>query len=545
MSLTELHLLDGQTADLGDVDKVRTWPARILLLLLVALAVLLALSVFRLPVPLGAIAPPSEFSAVRALRQTEALTGSAPGGVEARIAAQLTALGLVPEPGVPGTRSVAARLKGTRPTGALLLLTAYDPAGSAPGTAGVVTILEALRTFLAGPRPENDVVVVFSATRPLADVPIAEHGAALVVRFERLADRGPVALVGTSRENGWLLPEALRGLPHPTVFLGGNDVLAGRPGDGTAALSFAAVGGPAASSAAPDGRTLQDAGECALALLRRFGTGTLPGPRVPDLVAWNVASDQVVSYPVSWSRTGGVLAAVAAVLLLALGVGRRRLGVERFAAGFVLFPLLVSLAAAVAAAALALLVRWNPGGHILPWGTAHSAWFSGGVLALAVAVVAALDAILRRRSEAVPADTGLAAAALLWWAILAIVTGFRFPDLAPLAVVPALLLVPAFFVLFLLEEPSRHPWLQALALAVAAAPAALLLTPAWRLLDVGAGWAEPAPRYFVAALSAGLGALLAATLLPHLSLSRRRWLFPVFCLAAAAGLIAAGARLTP
>ncbi|MGE5346598.1 MAG: hypothetical protein ACM3JH_11640, partial [Acidithiobacillales bacterium] len=197
------------------------------------------------------------------------------------------------------------------------------------------------------------------------------------------------------------------------------------------------------------------------------------------------------------------------------------------------------------AATLALLVRWNPGGHILPWGTAHSAWFSGGALALAVAVTAALDAILRRRSGAVAADTGLAAAALLWWAIVAVVTGFRFPDLAPLAVLPALLLVPAFLVLFLLEEPSRHPWLQALALALAAGPTALLLTPAWRLLDVGAGWAVPAPRYSVAGLSAALGALLAATLLPHLPLSRRRWLFPVFCLATAVGLLAAGARLSP
>ncbi|MGE5345995.1 MAG: hypothetical protein ACM3JH_08580, partial [Acidithiobacillales bacterium] len=388
MSLTELHLLDGQTADLGDVEKVRAWPARTLLLLLIALAVVLALSAFRLPVPIGAIAPPKEFSAIRALRQTEATTEVAPGGVEAHVAGQLAALGLVPEPEAPGTRSLAARLKGTRPTGAILLLTAYDPAGSAPGTAGVATILEALRTFLTGPRPENDVIVVFSATRPLTDVPIAGYGAALVLSFERLADRGPVALVGTSRENGWLLPEALRGLPHPTVFLAGNDVLAGRPGHAAAALSFAAVGGPAAPSAAPDSRTLQDAGESVLALLRHFGTGTLPGPRAPDLVAWSVASEQVVSYPASWSRTGGLLAAIAAVLLLALGVGRRRLGFDSFAAGFVFFPLVVALASAVAAATLALLVRWNPGGHILPWGTAHSAWFSGGALALAVAVTA-------------------------------------------------------------------------------------------------------------------------------------------------------------
>ena len=545
MGLTELHLLDGQTVAPGDVDKVRAWPARILLLLLLAGSVFLALRIFLLPVPLGAIAPPHDFSAMRALRQVEALAGSPPGGVEAFLAAQLAALGLGPESGVPGQRCVAARLRGTEPTGTILLLTSYDPAGSAPGTAGAASMLEALRTFLTGPRPKNDVIVLFSATRPLDAAAVAGHGASLVLLFERLSDRGPVALIGTSLENGWILREALRDLPHPTVFLASNDVV-GRPaGEGTAFLSFAAVGGPAAGSSTPDARTLQDSGETVLALLGRLGNLPLPPPRAPDLVAFNVGRDQAVSYPASWSRAGGIVAAIAAALLLALGVGRRRLGSEDFATGVVLFPLVVALASAIAAAALALLVRWNPGGHVLPWGTPHSAWFSGGVLALAVSVTAALDVFLRGRRSSASADHGLAAAALFWWAILAAVSGFRFPDLAPLAVVPALLLVPLFLVLFLLEDPSRHPWLQTLAVALVAVPAVLLLTPVWRLLDVAAGWVAPAPRYFIAAVSAGLGAFLAATLLPHLSLSRRRWVFPAFCLVAAVGLLAAGARLTP
>jgi hypothetical protein len=545
MSLTELHLLDGQTAEVRDIDRVRTWPARFLLLLLLGGAVFFALRAFRLPVPLGAIAPPDQFSAVRALRHVEAIREAAPGGVEGYLAAQLAALGLAPEAPVPGSRSVAGRLPGTEPTGAILLLTAYDPAGSAPGAAGAAMVLEALRTFGTEPRPKNDVIVLFSAARPLDEASIAARRVALVIRFERLSDRGPVALVGTSRENGWLLREALRDLPHPAVFLESNDVAGRRAADGSAWLSFAAIGGPTAAGAAPDARTLQGGGEAALALLRRFGSLSLPGPRTPDLVAFNVGPDQVVSYPATWSRAGGILAAAAAALLLALGVSHRRLEIESFTSGVVFFPLVIALAAAVAAAGLALLVRWNPGGHALPWGTPHSAWFSGGVLALAVAVAAALGVVLRARRGAAQADPGLAAAGLLWWTILAVVTGFRFPDLAVLAVVPSLLLVPAFLVLFLTGDPSRHPWLQALALALAAVPAALLLTPVWRLLDVAAGWAAPAPRLSLVAVSAGLGALAAATLLPHLSLPRRRWLFPVFCLLAAAGLLVAGARLTP
>lgn len=545
MSLTELHLLDGQTAEVKDIDRVRAWPARIFLLLLLAGAVFFALEVFRLPVPHGAIAPPDEFSALRALRHVEAIREAAPGGVEAYLAAQLAALGLAPESPVPGSRSVAGRLQGTQPTGAILLLTAYDPAGSASGAAGAAMMLETLRTFVTGPKPKNDVIVLFSATHPLDEALITARGAALVVRFERLSDRGPVALLGTSRENGWLLREALRDLPHPAVFLEANDVVGQRATDGAASLSFTAIGGPTAAGAAPDARTLQGGGESALAVLRRFGSLALPGPRTPDLVTFNVGPDQVVSYPATWSRAGGFLAAAAAALLLALGVSHRRLEIESFTTGVVFFPLVIALAAAVAAASLALLVRWNPGGHALPWGTPHSAWFSGGVLALAVAVAAALDVVLRARHETARADLGLAAAGLLWWAILAVVTGFRYPDLAVLAVVPSLLLVPAFLVLFLSGDFSRHPWLQVLALALAAVPAALLLTPVWRLLDVAAGWVAPAPRLSVAAVSAGLGALTAATLLPHLSLPRRRWLFPASCLVAAVGLLVAGVCVTP
>ena len=543
MSLTELHLLDGQTADARDVDRVWAWPARILLLLLLALTAFFGLRAFLLPLPLGAIAPEGEFSATRALRHVEAIANVPPGGVEAYLAAQAAALGLSSDAAIAEGRGVVARLAGSQPTGAILLASTYDPAGSAPGAAGAATMLETIRALRTGPTPKNDLLVLFSATRPLDERAIAARGAALVLRFERLADRGPVALFGSSRENGWLLRETLRHVPHPTVFLVPNDA-GGRPAAGTPTLVFTAIGGPAAGTA-PDARTVQDAGATALALVRFLGDVALPGPVQPDLVAFNVGSEQVVTYPAAWSRIGGMAAAVAAAILLGLGFLRRKITLGGLGTGALLVPVAVLVASAVAAAALAALVRWNPGGHVLPWGTPHSAWFSGGLLALGVAVVAALDVLFRVRRATPRADRGLAAAGLVWGAGLALVAGLRFPDAAYLAVVPAILLVPAFLILFLTDDVSRHPWMQATALAVAAVPAVLILTPVWRLLDVAAGWAAPAPRLLPAAVSAGLGALVAALLLPHLSLPRRRWLFPAFCLVAAAAFLVLGARLSP
>ena len=317
MALVDLHLLDGEVPVGVDPDRVVTWPARVLLLLLLALAALYGLRLFLLPLPVGAIAPPAGFSASRAARQVETIA-AAPAGIESALASSLASLGLEVERLPAQSRSVAARLRGTQPDGTILLVTPYDPAGSAPGLSGAAAMIEAFRALGTGPKPKNDILVLFSASRPLDETVLAAYGAALVLRFERISDRGPVALLATTAGSGPLVREALRGLPHPTVTLVAND-LGLRPVSRTATLSFAAIGGPSTVSAGPDLRTIQDAGETALDLLRRFGSRPLPVPSGPDVVAFTVGQDQVVTYPARWSRSLGLVSASAAVVLLAIG----------------------------------------------------------------------------------------------------------------------------------------------------------------------------------------------------------------------------------
>ena len=541
MALTDLHLLDNETPVGIDPDSVSTWPARVLLLLLLASAAFYGLRLFLLPVPLGAIAPMDDVSAARAERRVETIAAAAPAGVETALAASLGAVGLVAEPVPAGSRGVAARLRGTQPDGTILLVTPYDPAGSAPGLAGAAAMIEALRAFATGPKPKNDILVLLSATRPLDEAVLAAYDAALVFRFERISDRGPVALLSATAGSGGLVREAIRDLPHPTVTLAAGD-LGRRPASKVATLSFAAIGGPSVVAAAPDPRTIQDAGATALSLLRRFGSATLPVPARPDVVAFTVGQDQVVTYPATGSRILGFAAAAVAVVLLAIGVLRKKLDLRLFATGLLLYPLVAFLAWAVAFVFLSLLVRWNPGSHLLPWGTQSAEWFGGAVLAFSVALAGVLLTLLRGWRKTPVVDAGLAAAGLVWWALFSLVTGLGYPNLAPVAALPVLLLVPAFLVLFFTENVSHHPWLSGTALAVAGIPALLLVAPLGRFLDVVAGWTVPAPRLSVAAASAGLFALVAALLLPHLSLPRRRWLFPAFFLVVAAGLLVAGFR---
>jgi len=546
MSLTELHLLDGEPVTTEDPDRVAAWPARLLLFLLLAGAVLVGLRSFTPPLPLGGLAPASEFAAQRAMSHVEAIAKAPPAGVESYLAGQLTALGLSVETVEMPGRNVMARLRGTAPSGAIVLAATYDPLGAASRAAGAATILETLRAVSAGPKPKNDVIVLLSEAAEIPEAAFRLPGAAIVLTLERLGDRGPVALLSTSRENGWLVREALRELPHPTVFFAPRGVAPRSAPEGAAAwLSFVAIGGPATGTVTPDRATIQDAGATLLALVGRFGSLPLPGPKEADLVTFSVGRDQIVSHPASWSRTLGALSLALAVALAGLGFVRKKLSLQSLATGLVLVPAAVVAAAGAGSGLLALLVRSNPGGFLLPWGTAHAAWFSGAVLAFTVAVVAALDVLLRAWRKTPLSDAGLATAGLIWWSVAGLLTAFRDPASAHLFVAPSLLIVPAFLVLFLTEEAARHPWLQASALALPAVAAILVLTPIWRLVDIAAGWSFPAPQLSLAAVSAGLGAFVAALLLPHLSLPRRRWLFPLFCLVVTAGVVVAGARLTP
>lgn len=540
MALVDLHLTDGEAQPDIDPDRGITWPIRFLLLLLLVGTAFYGLRLFVLPLPIGAIAPTDEFSSSRALSHVEVVSAAAPSGIETALASSLAALGLVPEAMPAGSRGVAARLRGTQPTGTILLVTPYDAAGSAPGLAGAATIMESLRAFLTGPRPKNDVVVLFSATRPLDERVLAAFDAALVFRLERISERGPVALVAASSGTGALVPEALRVLPHPTVTFEPLD-LGARPASRVPTLSFAAIGGPSMLSGA-DPRTVQDAGATALALLRRFGSAALPVPAAPDVVAVTVGQDQIVTYPAAWSRTLGIAAALVAIALLAVGFLRKKLTASSFATGLVLYPLIGAIAWVFGLAALSLLLKWNPGGHLLPWGTLPAAWFTGAVVLLSLALASLFVTRLRASRRTPSADSGLASAGLAWWAFFALVAGFRYPDLAPLAAVPALLLVPAFLVLFFTDDVSHHPWLSGTALAVTALPTVLLIAPVLRLLDVAAGWIAPSPNLSVAALPAAVSALVAALLLPHLSLPKRRWLFPALFFVVAAGLLVAGLR---
>ena len=86
--------------------------------------------------------------------------------VRAYLVSELKKIGLETEiQVVRNMENVVARLRGSDPTGAIVLLAHYDTAGNAPGAADngstVAALLEIMRALAAGPAPRNDIIALF------------------------------------------------------------------------------------------------------------------------------------------------------------------------------------------------------------------------------------------------------------------------------------------------------------------------------------------------------------------------------------------------
>ena len=160
------------------------------LYLIVIVALVWAAVALRPPVPLAASAPPSVFSAGRAMDDVRAIalrphpTGSEDiGRVRAYVLQRLAGLGLGGEvhvgQGVRQVRGDASRLSAgsvqnligilpgrDRSRPALLVMSHYDTVPNSPGaaddTAGVASALEIARLMKTGPVPERDVIFLFT-----------------------------------------------------------------------------------------------------------------------------------------------------------------------------------------------------------------------------------------------------------------------------------------------------------------------------------------------------------------------------------------------
>ncbi|HEX3126949.1 MAG TPA: M28 family peptidase [Thermoanaerobaculia bacterium] len=426
----------------------------------------------------GADAPAAELSGMRALAVLRTLVGDgsphpvgspADDRVRERIVAELRRLGYSPEIQEGSgcnriglcarLRNVVARLDGTSPGKAVLLMAHYDSVGAGPGVgddlSGVATILEVARALKSGPPPKNPVILLLDegeesgllGARLFANRHPAAREVGVVVNLEARGTSGPSLMFETSGDDAWMVDLYSRAVPHPvtsSIYATIYDLL---PNDtdltifkakDVNGLNFAFIGHPNFYHTSRDNvdslstASLQHHGDNALAVTRALAQADLASPPKGDAVFFDVLSFGVVRWPKAWTPVLAVLALV----LVALAVRRalRRPWPEPLPRRALLFGLLgfwgTVLAALLLSVGLSLLLR---GAMPYTWvDQPQSELTAFWMLGLAAALLVA-GAVARRTGP-----VGLWAAVWIGWAVLGLVVALTAPGISYLFVVPAL-----------------------------------------------------------------------------------------------------------
>lgn len=460
--------------------------------LLVAVLVLVvagatAIVTSRPPAPAASDAPPSTFSAARAMGTVAALaTGPRPIGSPASdrvrdgLVDRLRAMGLQTST-TPGTgtsssegvqaagavENVVATRRGSAPTGAVVLMAHYDSVPSGPGAAddgsGVASILETVRALSGSPALRNDLVVLltdgeeagllgaqaFTRADPLRGRP------AVVLNWEARGSGGPSLLFQTSPGNARLI-DAYRAVPHPAgdsslaaaYSLLPNDtdltpfLAAGRPGLNSAFVERAGrYHTPGDTPANLDPGSVQQQGSSMLALTRVLGAADLApfdpavsGAPAPGDVTYAAVFGHLWVYPGGYVVPLALLAAVTVLGALVLAVRRGRVTPARFAGAFATWPVAVLAAALLGEGVWRAVAAVRPG-YANGLGFVHRPGaVQAGVLLLGLVALLSWGTLLRRRLGAWA--MGLAATA--WLAALGVLTAVLVPGASFLFALPAL-----------------------------------------------------------------------------------------------------------
>lgn len=564
----------------GYISKQRSWLRALVLLLAIVAAVGVALYTLRPPDIVPASAPPTEFSAERAMEDLEVIADEprpvgSPEHAETReyLLGEIRALDLEPRvqtttalvsfpdrsfAHVSRVKNILVRLEGTADNDRAVLLSAhYDTfSGSTPSASDcgscVVTLLETMRALEAAPPLNNDVIFLFTdaeervsaGARGFVDDEPWAKDAAMILNFEAAGSHGPAMVLTTTEQNGEVVDGLLEAAPHPVVnsllpFLlgpvpGGDDMEVYKEELDSAGLDFVYFVDRSVYHTAADNlqtidpRSVQHDGSYAHALTRHFGNTSLANLEAPDEVFFTILPGVTVHYPEAWGIPLAMLLALAFLGVAAFGMRRGHFSVGKLVLG-VLASVLVLIGVVVATTLLWMLVeKLNPEyEEVLTMGfiTYNGSTYLVAFTAFTVAITAAAFVLLSGRLGV----ANLAVGAMLWWVVFLALTGLYVPDIGYLFAWPLAFGLLALGWMLFTRERAAPSWSGTAVLAVASIPAVLVFAPAVFILFHAAGVALPGLPVAIVGFSMFFVALLVGLLLPQLALLERtssRWLIP-------------------
>jgi hypothetical protein len=477
-------------------------------------------------------------------------------------------------------QNIVARLPGTDSTGTVML---YGHYGSVPtsnnaadGGAGVAAVLETVRALRAGPLLRNDVLVVLAdgdetpALGPhlFRSHPWA-HDVSIGVTLEGLSPDGAPALVYvgqgapkadahayTSPANGTWLRQALNVMPHRFTALALNDLQIASPelsistkDAGAGGFGSLLLGGGAAYHTVRDipgtvdAGALQAYGDNTLALARHFGAANLKQPGTgPEIVAFTVLPDRVVSYTTGWANGLAVVLGGLFVSLVIVGLRRRLLHGWGIGLGLVITVLAVVAAVTTDALAWLGVAAVNPA-YRAPMGRGYygATWKLLFLTCLTLAVISGLHAVTRRFIRPARHDISVATGALVVPVLLAGLTTVGLPAASYVFTWPSLAAVLVLGWRVLSPSSSEGAWARLVGGgAVTLVTAVVVTVPVYLVYSAFAAPASARQGPLFPVIALAFVAILAAVLLPHLSFigGARRWTVPVAFLSVGAMFLA-------
>ncbi|BAI76838.1 peptidase (plasmid) [Azospirillum sp. B510] len=467
---------------------------------------------------------PESFSVLRAADHVRALTVTPHhigtpehGRVSAYIADAIVRLGLTVERQdgtassvfegmntVGRVRNILTRIEGTDDHRAILLVAHYDTVRHSPGagdnTAAVGALLETMRAVLAGPRPQHDLIFLFSDGEEVgmlgATAFLEQHrwarNVAFVMNFDARGRSGPSIMFETGPGTAPYIKQFAALDPYPVAGSYSADIYrilhndtdfsvfrrAGLPGFNFAFIDdVSAYHSPTDTADRLNLRSLRHHGMHALSLARGIKLGLTDAgafAAVGDgdarpMAYFTVPWAGLVVYPAALHHPVVALTILAAAAVFRFGLVRRTLTLSRSALSILLAALVVVCGGG--AVLLSLLSAWAAGLDF-PM-LAHPEPIAIGTALWAGTLVAQLILTAARRISI----TDVTAGATLLWIAAAILTVWFLPSSSYLFVWPAAACVAGLAVTAAGPWREASPRMAATLLGVLVLPVILLWAP--------------------------------------------------------------------
>lgn len=535
-----------------------------------ALGIVITLVFISPPAMLPAEAQMTEFSAGRAMQDLKVIArvprpmGEFPAHAEVRnyLLSEIRALDLEPqvqdtfgvrvvEPGFllgGPVENILARLPGSDPDGAILLIAHYDSTPGAPGAgdngSGVVILLELLRNLDADSPLRQDVIALFTDGHEPGIIGthafVAQHPlfgeVQLVINMDFRG--GPPTLASTNQGNGLWIETLAQTAQRPTYL---SLPLHLFPSGDSDLIPFKETGIPGASfgSAASlqeihtmldrpeivDPDMVQQTGNHILALVRSLGNkptleiGATSIEHSPEQTYFPILG-RLVHYPTSWAWLLTIVASLCSLATIAYGFRKGELNWKEMSRGLLTLVASLVLSLGITYLLWAGIQSLHPEYQYSPVRPhlSDDQLYAIGFTGLALGITAGLIAVARK----VISTFNLAAGALVFWCLTTIAVTAILPGTSYLAIW-VLLSSALILLLGLVIQSRKGAWLFiGLGFLFSAILATFLWIPVIYRAFIG-------PGFTMLWMVIGVVGLWLVAMLPALDLttSPKRWVFPM------------------